>query len=416
MLLTLLPTEDVIVDVIDPVLLTEEKAQNELVLSDCVLQEVGNSGFNAQATSMLRIAFIGAGGVNFGGLDPGAPWDHASRLEELSKTIPLEVVGISDPNQTRLDFVLKDRQSKNLPLWMNTQAFTDFKTMLDTVKPNAVFIGIPPIAHGVIEEMCAERGIDMFIEKPISCKETEFVENLRECFTSHPDLIVSVGYMLRYHKATDFIKNFLAEKNIRPASICARYNSAYTSMPKPGFWDARSSGGPVVEQGTHFCDLARYFGGDVHLDTVSSVFVKPSSDIGKLSEVPPGCDVGLPEEHRIPRATSSLFSFSNGAVGMLQHALIMKGERYFTEVELWCDGYVVRLVDPYSPDCYVEIHDAINGRKVFNFPDDPYLTEDRVFLEAIRDRDTSRIRSSYSDAVETYKLSYRIQNGHRASK
>jgi predicted dehydrogenase len=365
---------------------------------------------------MLRIAFIGAGGVNFGGLDPGAPWDHASRLEELCKTMPLEVVGISDPNQTRLDFVLKDRQSKNLPLWTNTQAFTDVKTMLDTTKPNAVFIGIPPIAHGVIEEMCVERGIDMFIEKPISCKETAFVENLRDCFTSHPDLIVSVGYMLRYHKAIDFIKNFLDTKNIKPASICARYNSAYTSMPKPGFWDARSSGGPVIEQGTHFCDLVRYFGGDVHLETVSSVFVNPASALGKLSEMPPGCDVDVPEEHRIPRATSSLFKFENGAVGMLQHALIMKGERYFTEVELWCDGYVVRLVDPYSNDCYVEIHDSFNERKVFNFPDDPYLTEDRVFLEAIRDRDTSRIRSSYSDAVETYKLSHQIQNGSKVSK
>jgi predicted dehydrogenase len=413
MLLTLPPAEDVILDVIDPVLL---KAQTELVLSDCALQAVGTCGHHAQATSTLRIAFIGAGGVNFGGLDPGAPWDHASRLEELRKEIPLEVVGISDPNQTRLDFVLKERQAKELPLWANTQVFTDVKTMLDTAKPNAVFIGIPPIAHGVIEEMCAERGIDMFIEKPISCKETAFVENLRDCFTRHSNLIVSVGYMLRYHKAADFIKNFLAEKNIKPASICARYNSAYTSMPKPGFWDVRSSGGPVIEQGTHFCDLARYFGGDVHLDTVSSVFVHPSSDMGTLSEVPPGCDVGIPEEHRIPRATSSLFKFDTGAVGMLQHALIMKGERYFTEVELWCDGYVVRLVDPYSNDCYVEIHDSINGRKVYNFPDDPYLTEDRVFLEAIRDRDSSRIRSSYTDAVETYKLSHSIQNGSRPSK
>jgi predicted dehydrogenase len=361
---------------------------------------------------MLKIAFIGAGGVNFGGLDPGAPWDHASRLEELSKTIPLEVVGINDPNLARLEFVLKDRQSKNLPIWSNTQIFTDVQTMLDITMPDAVFIGIPPFAHGVIEELCAERGIDMFIEKPISCKDTGFVENLRDRFSSQPDLIVSVGYMLRYHKAVDFIKNYLAEKNIKPSSICARYNSAYTSMPKANFWDVRSSGGPVVEQGTHFCDLLRYFSGDIDLDTVSTVFVRPNSPVGKLSDIPPGCDVGLPEEYRIPRATSSHFSFENGAVGILQHAIVMKGERYFTEVELWCDGFIVRLVDPYSNDCYVEIYDGVKDRQVFKFPDDPYLTEDKVFLEAVQSRESNKIRSSYQDAVETYKLSYQIQNGH----
>jgi len=328
----------------------------------------------------------------------------------------LEVVGVCDPNPARLEFVLKDRQSKQLSLWDNTQTFTDVRTMLDTTKPTAVFIGLPPNAHGPIEEMCAERDIHMFIEKPLSCEKPAFVEKLRDCFDTHPELIVSVGYMLRYHKAVDYIKNFLAEKKVKPASISARYNSAYTSMPKPSFWDARVSGGPVVEQGTHFCDLARYFGGEVVLDTVSSVIVAPSSSIGALSEIPPGCDVGLPEEHRIARATSSIFKFDNGAVGILQHALLMKGERYFTEVEIWCDGYLIRLVDPYSNDCYIEIHDSsANKAEVLRFPDDPYLTEDKVFLEAIQSRDTSKIRSSYRDAVETYKCSYQIQNGSKPS-
>jgi predicted dehydrogenase len=412
MLCTLPAVQDEIVEATDSLLAaTGENAQKDLLLSNCVTQEVGTTSLSAETASMLKIAFIGAGGVNFGGLDPGAPWDHASRLEELSNTIPLEIVGIHDLNQERLDFVLNDRKAKKLALWTNTKAFTDVKTMLDTTKPDAVFIGIPPFAHGLIEELCAERGIDMFIEKPISCKDTGFVENLRECFASHPDLIVSVGYMLRYHKAVDFIQNFLKEKNVRPASICARYNSAYTSMPKATFWDARSSGGPIVEQGTHFCDLARYLGGEINLDTVSAVFVRPTSPVGKLSEIPPGCDVNLPEEYRIPRATSSHFSFENGAVGILQHALIMKGERYFTEVELWCDGYVVRLVDPYSNDCCVEIFEGANEKQVYHFPDDPYLTEDRVFLEAVQKRDSSKIRSLYSDAVKTYTLSYQIQNG-----
>jgi predicted dehydrogenase len=409
MLATLPAVDDVIVDKLD--------IDRSLLTAEFCRCTAAHAALQEEMPAKLRIAFIGAGGVNFGGLDPGAPWDHASRLEELCKTIPLEVVGISDPNQARLEFVLKDRQDKNLPLWESTQIFNDVKTMLDTTKPTAVFIGLPPNAHGPIEEMCAEREIHMFVEKPLSCREPAFVENLRDNFLSHPGLIVSVGYMLRYHKAVDFIKEYLAARKVRPASICARYNSAYTSMPKPTFWDARISGGPVVEQGTHFCDLARYFGGEINLDTVSSVMVSPTSTAGSLSEIPPGCDVGLPEEHRIARATSSHFMYDNGAIGIVQHALLMKGEKYFTEVELWCDGCVVRLVDPYSNDCYVEIHDPQNkSTEVHRFPDDPYLTEDRVFLEAIQKNDCSRIRSSYSDAVQTYKLSYKIQNRPKVAK
>jgi hypothetical protein len=48
------------------------------------------------------------------------------------------------------------------------------------------------------------------------------------------------------------------------------------------------------------------------------------------------------------------------------------------------------------------------------FPDDPYLTEDVVFIEAITSGDSSNILSSYSDAVESYKLSHKIQHGATA--
>jgi predicted dehydrogenase len=314
-------------------------------------------------------------------------------------------------NTTRLAQVIAERKAKNLPLWENTEGFTSLEEMLDRTKPTLVFIGVPPFAHGHIEELCAERDIDMFIEKPLSCQAPAFVENLRDIFAKKPNLLVSVGYMLRYHKALDFIKDFLTKNHIKPVSICARYNSAYVSIPKPTWWDVRTSGGPVVEQGTHFCDLARYIAGDVDMNTVSSVVVPASSPVGTLSKVPPGCEEGVPMESRINRATSAHFKFTSGAVGILQHALLMKGERYFTEFEIWCDGYVIRLVDPYSPECYVEVFDSsASTPTVHHFNDDPYLTEDRIFLEAAQTRDFSKVKSLYSDAVETYRLSYVIQN------
>ena len=52
----------------------------------------------------LRIAFIGAGGVNFG--SPTKPWDHATRLEKLGG---VTVVGVADPDMEKAQKALAER-------------------------------------------------------------------------------------------------------------------------------------------------------------------------------------------------------------------------------------------------------------------------------------------------------------------
>lgn len=64
--------------------------------------------------------------------------------------------------------------------------------------------------------------------------------------------------------------------------------------------------GPVIEQGTHFCDLSRYFGGDVDISTVFAHSVEHNEAPGKLSKIPFDESV-IPEEERIPRATSAIW-------------------------------------------------------------------------------------------------------------
>ena len=52
----------------------------------------------------------------------------------------------------------------------------------------------------------------------------------------------------------------------------------------------------------------------------------------------------------------------------------------------------------------------IDESQVYHFPNaDPYLEEDTAFLEAVRTGNKSLIRSSYSDAAKTYKLSWGIR-------
>ena len=62
------------------------------------------------------------------------------------------------------------------------------------------------------------------------------------------------------------------------------------------------SAGPIIEQGTHFCDLSRYFGGDVDIATVSAHALDWDDAPGKLSKMVVD-ESKIPPENRIPRAT-----------------------------------------------------------------------------------------------------------------
>jgi hypothetical protein len=46
--------------------------------------------------------------------------------------------------------------------------------------------------------------------------------------------------------------------------------------------------------------------------------------------------------------------YTNGAVGNFTHAVALQGTNYACELEVWADGYHMRLVDPYQqPTLYV---------------------------------------------------------------
>src|SRR5258706_15313646 len=63
-------------------------------------------------------------------------------------------------------------------------------------------------------------------------------------------------------------------------------------------------GGPIIEQATHFCDLSRYFGGDVDLSTLHATTLEWDEPAGALAKVPMD-ESKVKPENRIPRVTSA---------------------------------------------------------------------------------------------------------------
>ena len=117
-------------------------------------------------------------------------------------------------------------------------------------------------------------------------------------------------------------------------------------------------------------DLSRYFGGEVYLPSVTAHTVEHYETPGNLSAQRFDESV-IPPDNRIPRTTSASWKYKNGAIGSLMHVIALHGKissqfsapsdrvlllgtTYDTELEVFADGYRLKLVDPYlAPVLYV---------------------------------------------------------------
>ncbi len=368
----------------------------------------------------LSIGFIGAGGVNFGGAE--GPWDHASRLAKIGG---VRVVGVADPDVSRAVKVISERRAGPAGrMYEAARAYGDFRAMLEEARPVAVFIGVPPGAHGSVrppkdvEVACAAAGVHMLLEKPLGCEPPEMMRPVVEAMAraAAKGLIVSVGYMFRYARAVARMGQIIAEAAGGVRAVIARYDCAYSEIRKRQWWDVRESGGPIVEQATHFCDLARLLGGDVEIGSVRAVRIDPSSAAAALVDAPvladgQTVDGAVPEAFRAPRATAAVWQFRSGALGSLTHGVLLHGRKYEAELEVWGDGLRMVLCDPYGACQLFVRRPGSEATEVLEFfgDDDPYLSEDEAFIDAVRRGDASGVRSTYADAMKTYELTWAIR-------
>ena len=256
------------------------------------------------------------------------------------------------------------------------------------------------------------------MEKPLSIHPpedvTSYVDELSRVARER-GVIVSVAYMFRYHDAIDKMKEVIEEHGRPLMGINASFNCAYVNSTRAYTWNIHKSGGPIVEQATHLCDLLRYFGGEVDYQHLTALAI-PASDNpdepGCLNSLSPLLDENnVPSDSRVPRLTQAQCKFTSGAVGSITHAVSIHGTKYIANVEVWADGLRMKLENLYTPDCKLTVRRGYtNEQEEILFPTaDPYYKEDKMFLDAIHARDGSVVRSTYEDAFKTYQLTWAIR-------
>ncbi|KAJ3763492.1 putative oxidoreductase C terminal-domain-containing protein [Lentinula raphanica] len=383
-------------------------------------------------TDDFNVVFIGAGNIMFGSEE--GPWNHSFRFEhKLGRR--LKVVALIDPATERAKEVLRKKcDSFVISAYENTRIYKNFeefhKNLPKSLRPRAFVVGSPPMFRGTlksgrdIETQILKHypGVALFIEKPIA---TGPVEEIEEGYKIAKQIeetrtICSVGYMLRYLKAVQMMKHIIEENNLTVMTTIARYACAYEAIAKPDWWDKSKSAGPVIEQGTHFCDLSRYFGGEVDYDSVAAHSLEWDENAGQLSAMKVD-ESKIPPENRIPRVTSATWKYDSGAVGTFTHVVALQGTNYSCELEVYADGYCLRLVDPYvQPILYVR-KPGDDHEQTYRFPDDdPFFSEVSNLIDIIEDieedPDAACILSSYEGSFFTYELTWAIRKASEKSR
>ncbi len=303
----------------------------------------------------LSVAIVGAGRMGRA---------HVNGLESIPDA---KITGIAD---------VQREAAENLAGPLGARAFTDYREMLSTLKPDAVYLCTPASDHLEQVSFAARAGINVFVEKPIAANVAHAMAIAD--VVDEAGILCTTGYQWRYNPATDAAREALGDL---PVSLFSGW--WYWTIPViPWIADRRYGGGQIFDQCTHLIDLMRYLAGDV-----TSVYAQYSKNARPEEELPNWDSYSL------------TLSFANGGVGSVQSSYAtFPGIPESNGLDVIARELLVRI--------------RLGHTTVFRRDTEPVETRspagwsiDAPFLEAVRRNDPGSIRSTAREAALSIAVS-----------
>ncbi len=180
--------------------------------------------------------------------------------------------------------------------------YTDYKKMVDEVKPTLVSIATESGCHAEIALYCIDRGVNVIVEKPMAMSIPDAEEIIRRSEEKH--VKVCASHQNRFNVAVQKTRAALEAGRfgkLSHGSIHVRWNrgrSYYEQAPWRGTW--AHDGGCLMNQCIHGIDLLRWMMGD-EVDEVYGVTNRRFHDYLECE------DIGM-----------AVVKFKNGAVGTVE--------------------------------------------------------------------------------------------------
>ncbi len=305
----------------------------------------------------VKLCFVGCGGIS---------QYHLSHLVTFDD---VEFCGFHD--------IRRERAEEKSSYAKGGRVYDCFEEMLDTEKPDALYICVPPDQHGKIEFEAIKRGIDFFVEKPMALS-MDLAHEIRDRAAT-ADLITAVGFQDRYLDIIARVKDFINDRTV------ALVDGAWVGgIPGVYWWPKYStSGGQIVEQNIHLFDMTRYLFGEP-----DRVYCTGGKGIVKR------------DNYDLHDYSSAVITMKNGVVVNLFTGCYTSNHPGFK------NGLRIHCVD-------AEVDYALRNHVVFTTSDevlrynrvaDNGVDLDRSFIDAVKSRNQSLVRSPYADACKTLAL------------
>ncbi len=247
-------------------------------------------------------------------------------------------------------------------------------------RPDAVYVCVPPFAHGPAERSVIEAGLPLFVEKPIAL-DMAVAGDIADLVQAR-GVRTAVGHHWRYLAAADKARELLDGRPVRLVT-----GAWLDKVPPVAWWPHRDrSGGPVVEQAAHVLDLLRYLVGEVTEVTAAGNGTPPPVD---------GADVD--------GATVATLRFAGGAVGTLAATCVL-GWKQRAGLEIYADGLALTIGEEG-----LTVRDADGTWTLESDPEDARVAVDRAFIEAVRGEGDD-IRVPYAEALRTHAVALAISS------
>lgn len=211
----------------------------------------------------------------------------------------LEIVAVCDIVPDHMEAVLAKHGLENDASILR---YTDYKTMVDEVKPELVSIATESGKHAEIALYCIDHGVNVIIEKPMAMSLTDADEIISR--SEAKDVKVSACHQNRFNIAVQQLRKAIESGRfgkLSHGSIHVRWNrnrDYYTQAPWRGTW--AEDGGALMNQCIHGIDLLRWMFGD----EVEEVYGQTRQQLHDYLECE---DVGL-----------AVVKFKNGAIGTIE--------------------------------------------------------------------------------------------------
>ncbi|MEV5894640.1 Gfo/Idh/MocA family protein [Nonomuraea fuscirosea] len=295
---------------------------------------------------MTRVGIVGAGNV------------AARHADVLSGFPDVTIAGIADTDPHRAEALASKHGSP---------AYGGHADLLSAGGLDAVYVCVPPFAHGSPEHDVLSCNLPLFVEKPLSLDlqtaERIAIEIERRSLPS------AVGHHWRYLDIVEQARDLLSGRPVRLA-----LGHWLDKVPPVGWWLKREmSGGQIVEQAVHVLDLARLLVGEVEM----------------VHAVPAGDSV----DGEVDRATSAVMRFTGGASGLLATSCLLT-RKHRVGLEVCAEGIALELS---------ETRLLVDGERAIEDDGWAKTRVDREFINAVQGRPAD-VRVPYGEALRTHRV------------